>query len=76
MVRSDISLFPYPFTGRSSLDITKDSLYRLMDDDFLNDVTLEFGLRYTVAEVSQQQEKALHLFNSFFYNKLSSRDAK
>lgn len=68
---SDASLFPYPFTGRSSLDITKDSLYRLMDDDFLNDVTLEFGLRYTVAEFPH---RSLHLFNSFFYNKLSSRD--
>lgn len=73
MVDTDASLFPYPFTGRSSLDITKDSLYRLMNDDFLNDVTLEFGLRYTVA---QAEHKSLHLFNSFFYNKLSSRDSK
>lgn len=45
-----------------------------MDDDFLDDVTLEFGLRYTVAEAPK--EKSLYLFNSFFYNKLSSRDKK
>lgn len=69
------SLFPYPPEGRVDVNITKGEKYRLTDGDFLNDVFLEFGLRFTLNEaVERTPDVHVHMFNSFFYERLAKKD--
>lgn len=56
--------------------MTKGDKYRLVEGDFLNDTFLDFGLRYTLHEqaIAQGTRDKVHMFNSFFYDKLSKKD--
>ncbi|KAI8454411.1 hypothetical protein BY996DRAFT_2239148 [Phakopsora pachyrhizi] len=63
-------------TAFNSVAIYYGDLKRLKDGEFLNDTLIEFGLKW---ELKQLQEKnpplaeSIHLFNSFFYQKLSTK---
>ncbi|WOO82787.1 Sentrin-specific protease 6 [Vanrija pseudolonga] len=73
--RNDV-LFGWPLQGRSDVQVTKGDKYRLVEGDFLNDTFLDFGLRYTLHEqaITQGTRDKVHMFNSFFYDKLSKKD--
>lgn len=74
----DEVLFPWPLTGRSELTITAGDNSRLREGDFLNDTLIEFGLKHIVAErkATTAELPSVHVFNSYFFHKLSAKDKK
>ncbi|WWD07775.1 hypothetical protein V865_005879 [Kwoniella europaea PYCC6329] len=66
-------LFPYPTTGRADVNITIGDAQRIETDDFLNDTLLEFGLRHVLFNLEEERRDQVHLFNSFFYERLSNK---
>ncbi|OCF76836.1 hypothetical protein I204_02542 [Kwoniella mangroviensis CBS 8886] len=69
-------LFPYPTTGRADVNITIGDAQRIETDDFLNDTLLEFGLRHVLFQLEEERRDQVHLFNSFFYERLSNKAKK
>ncbi|KAL1408960.1 hypothetical protein Q8F55_005774 [Vanrija albida] len=70
-------LFGWPLEGRSDVQVTKGDKYRLDEGDFLNDNFLDFGLRFTLHDdsaIPPEVRDKVHMFNSFFYDKLSKKD--
>ncbi|KAF9974496.1 hypothetical protein BGZ73_002092 [Actinomortierella ambigua] len=71
-------LFTYPFSGGpKSITIHESDVARLEPDQFLNDTIIEFGLKYMqddLQHVNPELAKQIHVFNSFFYERLSERD--
>lgn len=58
----------------SSVAITNGDLKRLGDGEFLNDTLIEFGLKWELSEIEKRNPElvsSIHLFNSFFFQKLS-----
>ncbi|WWC59349.1 uncharacterized protein I303_101901 [Kwoniella dejecticola CBS 10117] len=70
--RNDV-LFPFPTTGRAEVTITVGDAQRIETGEFLNDTLLEFGLRKVLYELQAETRATTHLFNSFFYERLSDR---
>ncbi|WVR04556.1 hypothetical protein IAU60_001563 [Kwoniella sp. DSM 27419] len=68
--------FAYPPVGRADVNITYGDAVRLEEGEFLNDTLLEFGLRHVLARLPEQRRDECHLFNSFFYDKLSDRSKR
>ncbi|WVQ69152.1 uncharacterized protein L199_007367 [Kwoniella botswanensis] len=66
-------LFPYPITGRADVNITIGDAQRIETEEFLNDTLLEFGLRHVLFNLEERRRDQVHLFNSFFYERLSNR---
>ncbi|WVW78570.1 hypothetical protein I302_100526 [Kwoniella bestiolae CBS 10118] len=64
-------LFPFPLTGRADVNITIGDAQRIETKEFLNDTLLEFGLRHVLAQLPKEKSDEVHLFNSFFYERLS-----
>ncbi|KAF8881074.1 hypothetical protein BD779DRAFT_1445783, partial [Infundibulicybe gibba] len=55
-------------------NVTKQDLERLRPPSFLNDALVMFGLRYYLDELglrSPELAEQFHLFDSYFYQKLS-----
>nr|XP_019008581.1 uncharacterized protein I206_06258 [Kwoniella pini CBS 10737]OCF47362.1 hypothetical protein I206_06258 [Kwoniella pini CBS 10737] len=73
--RSDL-LFPYPTTGRAEVTITVGDAQRIETGEFLNDTLLEFGLRKMLDELNVEIQSTIHLFNSFFYERLADRSKR
>ncbi|WWC86989.1 uncharacterized protein L201_001870 [Kwoniella dendrophila CBS 6074] len=69
-------LFPFPPTGRADVNITVGDAQRVESGEFLNDTLLEFGLRRVLGELRDEIKNTVHLFNSFFYERLSDRSKK
>ncbi|PIL22925.1 hypothetical protein GSI_15621 [Ganoderma sinense ZZ0214-1] len=72
----DELLLVYPPTGTGAVNITRGDLKRLDEGQYLNDTLIEFGLKLWLDELRRSDpEKAeqVHVFNSFFYKKLSSK---
>ncbi|KAI0061630.1 hypothetical protein BV25DRAFT_1916654 [Artomyces pyxidatus] len=64
-------------SGTGSLNITNADLGRLKPGEFLNDTLIEFGLKLWWADIQQQNPQLaeeIHVFNSFFYKKLSNKN--
>lgn len=54
--------------------MTRGARRRFKNMEFLNDVGLEFGLRYTLDIICPEDlRSSVYLFSSFFYDKLSQR---
>ncbi|WWD22107.1 hypothetical protein CI109_106596 [Kwoniella shandongensis] len=68
--------FPYPPAGKADVNITHGDAQRLQEGEFLNDTLLEFGLRYVMDQLDEEMRQNVHLFNSFFYDKLSNKSKK
>ncbi|KAJ9101714.1 hypothetical protein QFC21_003053 [Naganishia friedmannii] len=72
----------WPSNGRSEVNITNGDFYRLEEAEYLNDTLIEFGLKYNWAGLSEDKAETpqqfaredIHIFNSFFYKKLSVRN--
>ncbi|KAG0262694.1 hypothetical protein DFQ27_002213 [Actinomortierella ambigua] len=72
-------LFTYPFSGGpKSITIHESDVARLEPEQFLNDTLIEFGLKFMqddLENVNPDLAKQIHVFNSFFYERLSEKDA-
>ncbi|WRT64863.1 uncharacterized protein IL334_001799 [Kwoniella shivajii] len=69
-------LFPFPLEGRAGVNVTIGDAQRIETGEFLNDTLLEFGLRHALHNLQEERQKEVHLFNSFFYERLSDRTKK
>ncbi|GAA5963991.1 hypothetical protein JCM3765_007830 [Sporobolomyces pararoseus] len=79
---SDYVVLEYPISSPGAgVTVTYGDRKRLNDDEFLNDTLIEFGLRKAMEDVKKADEERpddqkiaplTHVFNSFFYKKLSS----
>ncbi|KAF9519608.1 hypothetical protein BS47DRAFT_1288056, partial [Hydnum rufescens UP504] len=71
-------LLVYPPTGTGAVNITVGDYRRLDAGEFFNDTLIEFGLKlaFNKLKASQPQlAEEIHIFNSFFYKKLSSKSS-
>ncbi|CAG2230367.1 SENP6 [Mytilus edulis] len=63
---------PPPATG--GITVTNEDLFCLTDGEFLNDVIIDFYLKYLVHEkLSESDRKRTHVFSSFFFKRLTQR---
>ncbi|KAI0004477.1 hypothetical protein BJV74DRAFT_377469 [Russula compacta] len=63
-------------SGTGSLNITNGDVSRLKPGEFLNDTLIEFGLKLWLADLQESNPELasqVHVFNSFFYKKLSTK---
>ncbi|KAI6651649.1 Sentrin-specific protease 7 [Oopsacas minuta] len=70
-------LLTYPAVGHSRrITIYKDAVSCLLPEMFLNDTIIEFYLLYIYHELfSQKQREQVHIFNTFFYTKLTNNSS-
>ncbi|KAI8905197.1 hypothetical protein EDD86DRAFT_73031 [Gorgonomyces haynaldii] len=71
--RDNTIMFRFPPDQPLSITVTAYEKTRLADGEFLNDTVIEFYIRY-LAFVHPDWYKEVHIFNSFFFQKLSPRD--
>jgi hypothetical protein len=64
-------LFVFPFHGFNSVTVFPDDASRLSSFEFLNDSIIEFYLRYLIDGLPMERKCGIHLFNSYFYNRLT-----
>lgn len=68
----------YPTSGPFAVTLLQSDLDRLKEGEYLNDTMIEFGLRYLLEQIKQNNPsivRQIHVFNTFFYHKLTeSRD--
>lgn len=69
-------LLIYP-PGKGGIAISNEDYLCLAQDQFLNDVIIDFYLKYLTTDVldSPMQEK-VYIFSSFFYKRLTTKPAK
>lgn len=78
----DLVMREWPHDGRTEVIITRGDFYRLEEAEYLNDTLIEFGLKhhwFAMPGESNGTTQAftrddIHIFNSFFYKKLSVRN--
>ncbi|KAK4693093.1 hypothetical protein P7C70_g8998, partial [Phenoliferia sp. Uapishka_3] len=66
----------WPHEGVGAVSVTHGDRLRLRDDEFLNDTLIELGLKRISEALSANDPpaaKGVHMFNSFFYKKLSTK---
>ncbi|OAA75548.1 Peptidase C48, SUMO/Sentrin/Ubl1 [Akanthomyces lecanii RCEF 1005] len=66
----------YPATGRNRASVDKEDILRLDEGEFLNDNLISFYMRYLQTKMERQQPELLsrvHIFSTFFFEKLTSR---
>ncbi|KAJ3189904.1 Sentrin-specific protease 6 [Gaertneriomyces sp. JEL0708] len=69
-------LFRYPLEGKSAVTVRQEDYDRLDEGQFLNDVIIEFYLKYVIQEIMDPALRdRVHIFNSFFYERLTQKDA-
>uniref|UniRef100_A0A4W3K847 Ubiquitin-like protease family profile domain-containing protein n=1 Tax=Callorhinchus milii TaxID=7868 RepID=A0A4W3K847_CALMI len=70
-----IIVFPPPPT-KGGLAVTTEDLECLVEGEFLNDVIIDFYLKYLLLEKAPKElAKRTHIFSSFFYRRLTRKDA-
>ncbi|XP_060085583.1 sentrin-specific protease 6-like [Ylistrum balloti] len=66
---------PPPTPG--GIAVTNEDLYCLNEGEFLNDVIIDFYLRFLFREVlSEEVRKRTHIFSSFFFKRLTQRQGR
>ncbi|XP_033729243.1 sentrin-specific protease 6-like [Pecten maximus] len=66
---------PPPTPG--GIAVTNEDLYCLNEGEFLNDVIIDFYLRFLFLEVlSEDVRKRTHIFSSFFFKRLTQRQGR
>lgn len=77
--RQTLFLFPFKSTAKTrSIAVHIEDLARLFEDDFLNDILIEFGLKYIYEGLEKRNPelaKRTYIFNSFFYQRLIDKPA-
>lgn len=63
----------YPPEGKGGISINTEDYLCLATDQYLNDVIIDFYLKYVHHEVlSEEQHKKTHVFSTFFYKRLTT----
>ncbi|EEB88673.1 hypothetical protein MPER_13358, partial [Moniliophthora perniciosa FA553] len=69
-------ILSYPPNAPGAVNITNADLGRLEPHEYLNDTLIEFGLKLWHRELEEKNPQLahqVHVFNSFFYKKLSKK---
>ena len=69
----------FPATGKNRATIDKDDIPRLDEGEFLNDNLVNFYLRYLQTKLETERPELLarvHIFSTFFFDKLRSSKGK
>lgn len=70
-------LMIYPPQGKGGISINTEDYQCLAVDQYLNDVIIDFYLKYLHQEVmSPGQRERTHIFSSFFYKRLTATSAR
>ncbi|KAF4083980.1 hypothetical protein AMELA_G00123540 [Ameiurus melas] len=65
----------FKLTSKGGFSITAEDLCCLDEGEFLNDVIMDFYLKYLVCEMLQEEDaNRYHVFSSFFYRSLTQND--
>jgi hypothetical protein len=66
---------PPPATG--GITVTNEDFYCLNEGEFLNDVIIDFYLKYMILELLNVDERTrTHIFSSFFYRRLTQKESR
>lgn len=69
-----IEKFVYAPKGNDGIMITNDDILLLNEENYLNDVLIDFYLKYVYhAQLSAEQQNLTYIFNSFFYTRLTQK---
>ncbi|CAL8314948.1 unnamed protein product [Merluccius merluccius] len=73
-----IKLMVYPPPpAKGGISVTNEDLHCLNSGEFLNDVILDFYLKYLVLErLKKEDSQRSHVFSSFFYKRLNQRERR
>ncbi|XP_053315117.1 sentrin-specific protease 6 [Spea bombifrons] len=70
-------LFVYPPPpAKGGISVTNEDLHCLNEGEFLNDVIIDFYLKYLVLEKLRKDADRIHVFSSFFYKRLNQRERR
>ncbi|KAI8815560.1 uncharacterized protein EV422DRAFT_373110 [Fimicolochytrium jonesii] len=68
----DKELFRFPFDQKVAVTVRVEDYDRLQDGEYLNDVVIEFFMKWLALQgVNKEHENEVHFFNSFFFEQLS-----
>ncbi|XP_029352518.1 sentrin-specific protease 6 isoform X2 [Echeneis naucrates] len=71
-----LMVYPPP-PAKGGISVTNEDLHCLNDGEFLNDVIIDFYLKYLVLEkLKKEDAQRIHVFSSFFYKRLNQRDRR
>jgi sentrin-specific protease 7 len=71
-----ITVYPPP-PAKGGIAINTEDYLCLAEDQFLNDVIIDFYLKYLTLEVlSESDQQRTHVFSSYFYKRLTSPHAQ
>ncbi|KAJ7341671.1 hypothetical protein JRQ81_006142 [Phrynocephalus forsythii] len=69
-------VYPPP-PSKGGISVTNEDLHCLNEGEFLNDVIIDFYLKYLVLEkLKQEDADRIHVFSSFFYKRLNQRERR
>ncbi|XP_068565208.1 sentrin-specific protease 6 isoform X3 [Cebidichthys violaceus] len=71
-----LMVYPPP-PAKGGMSVTNEDLHCLNDGEFLNDVIIDFYLKYLVLEkLKKDDAQRIHVFSSFFYKRLNQRERR
>ncbi|MBN3272456.1 SENP7 protease, partial [Polyodon spathula] len=66
-----------PAPAKGGISVTNEDLLCLNEGEFLNDVIIDFYLKYLVLEkLKKEDAQRSHVFSSFFYKRLNQRERR
>uniref|UniRef100_A0A5F8G8K4 Sentrin-specific protease 6 n=1 Tax=Monodelphis domestica TaxID=13616 RepID=A0A5F8G8K4_MONDO len=69
-------VYPPP-PAKGGICVTNEDLHCLNEGEFLNDVIIDFYLKYLVLEkLNKEDADRIHIFSSFFYKRLNQRERR
>uniref|UniRef100_A0ACB8GEI9 Uncharacterized protein n=1 Tax=Sphaerodactylus townsendi TaxID=933632 RepID=A0ACB8GEI9_9SAUR len=69
-------VYPPP-PAKGGISVTNEDLHCLNEGEFLNDVIIDFYLKYLVLEkLKKENADRIHIFSSFFYKRLNQRERR
>ncbi|KAM9703359.1 LOW QUALITY PROTEIN: sentrin-specific protease 6 [Menidia menidia] len=71
-----LMVYPPP-PAKGGISVTNEDLHCLNAGEFLNDVIIDFYLKYLVLEKLRKEDaQRIHVFSSFFYKRLNQRERR
>nr|XP_040016639.1 sentrin-specific protease 6 isoform X3 [Gasterosteus aculeatus aculeatus] len=71
-----LMVYPPP-PAKGGMSVTNEDLHCLNEGEFLNDVIIDFYLKYLVLEkLKKEDAQRIHVFSSFFYKRLNQRERR
>ncbi|XP_038616808.1 sentrin-specific protease 6 [Tachyglossus aculeatus] len=69
-------VYPPP-PAKGGISVTNEDLHCLNEGEFLNDVIIDFYLKYLVLEkLKKEDADRIHIFSSFFYKRLNQKERR